>query len=526
MATSSQPARPAPATRGEGDARLGADEPLARLASLFAEHGRRLERLAAPLLRGSGAAPEDVVGDVVLRYAERLAQGAAVPGDEPAYLARMVRNRCLDLQREASRRGRPVEHDDAVAASASSAEEVALRRERLAGMVEDLALLPERQRQAILDVSVGGLSHRDAALRDDATVQTSKSLLARAVRNLRALQSARQAPCEDVRTELHAARDEGHRPAESVRRHLRVCPPCRLDDARLRGTAGRSRLGALLGGWIHWPAELLHAPAAGPVAKSIAATAAIIVAVPLATSPEERPASPERTHGDIAAAPAAAPAPAPRPPADDERPPATPRPASRAAERPAPARVPARETEIDRTGAWRGLRADLDRGEPLGARSEAALQRWCTAAGEKGLVGTKALSEGCPKAKLDTPKRRAKVRRVEERRRKDARRREAPAPASTGTLVAQPGAAPPPAPAVVAEPAPPPPPPASDGPEPPEPTRNASGPTPLDMTPNVNEKPPPQTEPDMQTSGGETDPDEENPDELPGEGGAPQADLD
>jgi hypothetical protein len=45
------------------------------------------------------------------------------------------------------------------------------------------------------------------------------------------------------------------------------------------------------------------------------------------------------------------------------------------------------------------------------------------------------------------------------------------------------------------------------------------------MTPNTQEKPPPYTEPDMQTSGGETDPGEDDPDHVPTEpsiGGDPK----
>lgn len=513
MAASSHTARPAPG--GEGLARREvAEEPLARLAALFSEHGARLERLAAPLLRGSGSAAEDVVGDVVLRYAERLAHGAEVPADEPAYLAQMVRNRCLDLQRQASRWGQPAEHEDSLAVSSSSAEEVALRREDLAGMVEDLALLPARQRQAILDVSVGGLSHRDAALRDDATPETSKSLLARAVRNLRALQAARQAPCESVRVELHAARHRGSRPAEAVRRHLRVCPPCRLDDARLRGAAGRARLGGLLGGWGQWIAELLHGPALGPLSKSVAATVAVVAAVPLASGPDHHPV--EEARGTAVAGPARVAAAPPL--AVDAGP--------EADATPAPARsAPAGKTEVetDRVGAWRGLMADLDRGDTLDARSRDALLRWCQAAGEKGLVGTKALSERCPPAMLDTPKRQAKVQRVTERREKDAaaRRRDAAAPAPSPTPQAEPAAEPAPQPHLEQAAAPAPPAPtepevvadATGEPEVETPTKDASGPPPIDMTPEGQGQ---GKKPDgggMGTAGHEEPDGEEQPDE-------------
>ena len=437
-----------PAHGGEGDARL---DPLDRLAGLFAAHGRRLEQVAAPLLRGSGSASEDVVGDVILRYAERLSGGAPTPDDEPAYLAQMVRNRCMDLQRSAARWGQPVDTDE-LGGAVSSAEEIAVGREELAAMVEDLGLLPERQRRAILDVSLGGLSHRDAARRDGVSTQASKSLLARAVRNLRAMQAARQ------------------------------------------------RVGALLGAWAQSIAELLHGPAAAPVAKGLAATVAVVAAVPLATGGDEP--SPSRPPIDpVVAVPAAKAADEPARAA--VRAPSRPRADARAPKRVKRDATAAVLTRQERTGAWRGLMVDLEQGRTLDARSKDALMRWCRSAGEKGLVGTKSLSGRCPAKLLDTPQRRAKVERVRERRERDAarakRKNAAAAPMTAPQPEQQPPAAPPPV--LVDQPttdevAAPPEQIASAG----QPTKDAAGPTPLDMHPQTNtEKPPP--DPDVGQAG-------------------------
>jgi RNA polymerase sigma factor (sigma-70 family) len=464
----------APATLSPDDER--------RLDRLFTESRGRMVRLAQALLRDGAASAEDVVAEVFARYGERLAAGEVIPGtDDTAYALQMVRNRCLDELRTAARRRTSTLDGDLVDAGQRTPDLAVVDRERVRDLMEDLATLPERQRETLLAVCLHGASHDQVAGVQAGSAQTSKSLLHRARANLRALQAARSTSCELIRLDLATARTRGVRPTELVRRHLKVCGACRAHDAGTRRDARtvRRRLGALAGGWIGQLAELIHTPAVAPLARSVAVGAATVTPL-LAPADDDRGARHATTAAaHVRSAPAVT-VTAAVPPLVVARREAAAAPRARSDDGPEVARRP--------PIAARTVYAKLGAAEALSAAERARLSEICAAMGQKGMVGPKAVTDRCPKGTLDTPQRKRRLERVEaararDRARRQERRSKVAAPAAEKQAAADPAAAPP-------EPVTTPPPPASETvpavtetPPPASPVGGASPDAPADAAP-------------------------------------------
>src|ERR1700742_4837847 len=124
-----------------------------------------------------------------------------------AWLYRVAHNRCIDHLRrpippaaelfEVSRK--PL-HDPV---------EEAQRRDDLRQLVEDVSRLPEQQRSALLMREIDGMAYADLAVALDVTVTAVKSLLVRARVGLAADADARDAYCNEIRTDLLRAYDRG-----------------------------------------------------------------------------------------------------------------------------------------------------------------------------------------------------------------------------------------------------------------------------------------------------------------------------
>jgi RNA polymerase sigma factor (sigma-70 family) len=153
-------------------------------------HQRYREPLLAfarRMLRGTGLDAEDVVQDAFVR-----AHVALRATDRPmalrAWLYMITRNRALDGLR-ARRASCPLEERDSVAGSCDPVES-ALQRDELRRIVDELARLPERQRLALVQRELCGVSHVDLADQLGTTVSATKSLIIRARTQLRAAQAA------------------------------------------------------------------------------------------------------------------------------------------------------------------------------------------------------------------------------------------------------------------------------------------------------------------------------------------------
>ena len=207
-------------------------------------HDRYRQRLFAYVRQMLGSGPrqdaEDVLQDVFVRaYGALRADERAV--HLRAWLYRVAHNRCIDHMRrpvppaadvfEVSRK--PL-HDPI---------EEAQRRADLAQLVADVGRLPEQQRSALLMREIDGMSYAHLAGALDVTVPAVKSLLVRARLGLVEAAEARDADCDEIRSDLMSSYDRGVKASGRARRHLRTCDGCREYRAALRGI--RSSFAAL-----------------------------------------------------------------------------------------------------------------------------------------------------------------------------------------------------------------------------------------------------------------------------------------
>ena len=207
-------------------------------------HDRYRQRLFAYVRQMLGSGPrqdaEDVLQDVFVRaYGALRADERAV--HLRAWLYRVAHNRCIDHMRrpvppaadvfEVSRK--PL-HDPI---------EEAQRRADLAQLVEDVGRLPDQQRSALLMREIDGMSYAHLAAALDVTVPAVKSLLVRARIGLVEAAEARDADCDEIRSDLMSSYDRGVKASGRARRHLRTCDGCREYRAALRGI--RSSFAAL-----------------------------------------------------------------------------------------------------------------------------------------------------------------------------------------------------------------------------------------------------------------------------------------
>ena len=126
--------------------------------------------------------------------------------------------------------------------------------------------------------ALDGLSHEEVAGRLDTTVETTRSLLARARENLRRTAAARETACVSVCDALDEAAAAGVRASELARRHLWCCSDCRAYQRDLRATPRRLRR---LAAWSPWGivAQLLGGGGAATVQKVAVGACCAIVGV-------------------------------------------------------------------------------------------------------------------------------------------------------------------------------------------------------------------------------------------------------
>lgn len=166
------------------------------------------------------------------------------------WLYRIARNRSLNHMR----RARPVGVDSMdihVADFGTSTAERVHARTEFRQVMEDIALLPETQRTALILREVDGLSYEQVAEAMETTVPSVKSLLVRARVALAEHAEARGLTCDNVRIELgEVAEGLKRRISPAVRRHMKSCDHCKDFKAQLTATdkalAAMAPVGALL----------------------------------------------------------------------------------------------------------------------------------------------------------------------------------------------------------------------------------------------------------------------------------------
>ena len=242
---------------------------------MYERHRPALRRQAARILYASGHETDDVLQDVFLRVHTALRAGV-VPLEPRAWLLRLVHNACVDeLRRARTRPVGDVELDGVPALSAQLPDELARRAEARA-LLGDIHRLPARQRSVLVMSAIDGLSHEEVAGRLETTVETTRSLLARARENLRRTAAARETACVSVCSALDEAASAGVRASEIARRHLWSCSDCRAYQRDLRATPSRLRR---LASWSPWgiAAQLLGGGGLAGVQKVAAGACCALV---------------------------------------------------------------------------------------------------------------------------------------------------------------------------------------------------------------------------------------------------------
>ncbi len=149
------------------------------------------------------------------------------------WLYRIARNRSLNHLRRHSAIG--VDSMDVhFAEMGISTSDKVFRREDFKLLVEDIGLLPETQRTALLLREMDGMPYEQIAVAMDTTVPAIKSLLVRARIGLAEATEARKLSCDDVRHELGEAAEGIASLTQPARRHLKSCERCSEFRSHLR----------------------------------------------------------------------------------------------------------------------------------------------------------------------------------------------------------------------------------------------------------------------------------------------------
>jgi RNA polymerase sigma factor (sigma-70 family) len=210
-------------------ARLLSDSRLAQLAArgderafevLYDRHHRALLGFCRHMA-GSPHEAEDALQQTFLRaHRSLLAHGA--PDDPRPWLFTIARNRCKTLL--AARRAE-VEPGEDLPATAGLAQEVQTRAD-LRAVVADVARLPDDQRAALVLSELADLSHAQIGEVIGVRAAKVKALVHQARTTLIAERDAREQPCDEIREQIATARGGALRRGP-LRRHLRLCAPCR-----------------------------------------------------------------------------------------------------------------------------------------------------------------------------------------------------------------------------------------------------------------------------------------------------------
>jgi RNA polymerase sigma-70 factor (ECF subfamily) len=150
---------------------------------LVERHGRRVLAMARRMT-GNPAEAEDVAQDAFLRVWQRAGDWRDQGAKFTTWLYRVVMNLCLDRRRRKPMA--PLEAAGDPADERPDAETALAAGERSRHVEAALAMLPERQRAALVLSYYEGLNNAAAAAALDISVAALESLLVRARRGLRA----------------------------------------------------------------------------------------------------------------------------------------------------------------------------------------------------------------------------------------------------------------------------------------------------------------------------------------------------
>ena len=178
---------------------------------------------------------EDVLQEVfAAAYTAMLADDRAIM--VKPWLYRIARNRSLNHMRRQKAVG--VDSMDIhVSEYGLSTADRAQNRDDFMSLMQDITVLPETQRTALLLREIDGLPYEQIADVMETTVPSVKSLLVRARVALAEMTEARGLTCNEVRIELgEIAEGITRRMSPPVKRHVKSCDRCKEFKAQLTAT--------------------------------------------------------------------------------------------------------------------------------------------------------------------------------------------------------------------------------------------------------------------------------------------------
>ncbi len=198
-------------------------------------HRPRLLAFARRILRDRPDAAEDVVQEALMRAHRALRRDDRVIVLGP-WLAKLTRNCALDEVARVRSDSVPLDAPAAAVALVDDDTPDARheRRAALETMLAGIATLPVEQRHALIRREVDGASHADVAGELGITTEASRALVFRARANLAKQDTARDARCNEVQTEILRAHRAGRRASVHAHRHLAGCRTCRAYRGQLR----------------------------------------------------------------------------------------------------------------------------------------------------------------------------------------------------------------------------------------------------------------------------------------------------
>ena len=156
------------------------------------------------------------------------------------WLLTIARHRCLTVI--ASRRlSRAYAEHEPSSATVSLNIDV---REELRALMDDIALLPDDQRAALVMRELGGASYAEIAEILEAPAARGRALVFQARSWLRTSRHAREVPCAEIREQLASSSGAALRRAD-LRHHLRQCEGCRAFAGGMRGVQGAAAAAAV-----------------------------------------------------------------------------------------------------------------------------------------------------------------------------------------------------------------------------------------------------------------------------------------
>ncbi len=218
--------------------RISGGDPVA-LDEVFRRYHQPIYRFCSAMVGTEEA--KDVLQNVMTKAM------TSMPHDEDfqmkPWLYRVARNECVDHLRQARRTTPGFDPDSRPDDSGRrDPHRVAVDRERLGQLVDDLNDLPERQRATLVMRELSGLEYSEIAEAAGTTESAAKQLVYEARLSLEQADLGRKLDCLEVRESISSG-DRRRLKGRKVRSHMRTCGECSaFESAIARRRAGLQSL--------------------------------------------------------------------------------------------------------------------------------------------------------------------------------------------------------------------------------------------------------------------------------------------